>query len=64
VCRRFPLSLVGCVRNRPFEHPDQCERRSSEERTTERDRAVAGVAAALLQPAPQTGAEEEKQERD
>jgi hypothetical protein len=55
---------VGCVRNRPFEHPDQCERRSSEERTTERDRAVAGVAAALLQPAPQTGAEEEKQERD
>ena len=55
---------MGGVRHRRFEHPDEREHRSCEERTAEGDRAVAGVAAARLESALQSGPEEDEQERD
>jgi SAM-dependent methyltransferase len=55
---------VRRVRRCAFEHADERERRSGEECAAEGDRVVAGVAAVVLQSAPQARAEEDEQERD
>jgi len=56
---------MGRVRHRPFEHRDEGEGRSGEERAAERDRAVAAVAVvALRESSPQADSEEEEEERD
>jgi hypothetical protein len=46
----FPLSLVRCVRYRPFEHRNKGERRSGKKRPTERDRAVTALHGVALRP--------------
>jgi hypothetical protein len=58
------VSVVRGVRHRCFEHPDDHEGRGGEERAAECDRAVAGVAVSIRQPASQAGAEEDQQKRN
>ena len=58
------LPLVRRVRHRGFEHANQRERCSREERTAEGYRAVPSVTVALLQPPLQPRSEKGEQERD